>query len=93
MARSTTSPDAHSGKKSEHPWVQGLLDFDQAGAKNEVYDHMEFRALLRKHWANRSIAAVQRRNPAAGGSSAQSNPRGGDAIAAAKADMGEKGRS
>ena len=74
MASPTTSPAANSGMKLEEPWFQYLLPFDPKEAKMEVYDHMEFRALLRQHCGNRSSAAALRRNPAARGSGAQSDP-------------------
>ena len=83
MARPTTSPTAKIGEKHKEPWFQYLLPFDPKEVKKEVYDHVKFRALLRKHWGNRSIAAPQRRNPAAGGSSLQSDPYGGDSNAPA----------
>lgn len=67
-----TSPETKPRMKLEAPWFQYLLPFDPKQVNKEVYDHVEFRALLRKHGGNRSSAARQRRNPDASGARVRS---------------------
>ena len=83
MHSNPPSPTTNSDKYSEPPYYQHLL-FSPVGQDREKYKPENYRTLLRKHLGDHSRSAKPiRRNTAACVTSEQSDPCGGDSIAAA----------